>query len=87
LQVEETYSEHVKCTTNTDSVYYNIIRKEQKIQTKSEDVKYEEDMSFLPHMSKKAKDINVTVLLMRWFSTEIQDIIKLLCSKKHWIRI
>jgi hypothetical protein len=49
------------------------------MQTKSEDAKYEEDLSFLWHMSKKAKDTTETVLLMRWFSTKIQDVIKLLC--------
>jgi hypothetical protein len=76
---QKSYSEHVVCSTITNSVYYNIIREEQERKEMTSDEKYIQDMVFMDAMGKYAIDLTKTLLLMRWFLNEIQNHKELLC--------
>jgi hypothetical protein len=81
---QKPFSEHVVFfSIDTNSVYYNFIRKQTKRKQMTPKEKYFHDMVFMDYCGKFTINLlTETSLLMRWFPNELQDHMELLCLEK-----
>ena len=74
---------HSSLTSNTlCSVYYNVVRREEKTKNLDPTMKYKQDMAFLTDLLKKARVLDKHSLYMWWFPNDIQVEIEPLLSRK-----
>ena len=73
---------HNNLTNTAYSVYFNVIRKEEKTKSLSSSDKNKQDMSFFRCVLEKAKKLTGYSLYMWWFPYEIQVILERLFTRK-----